>query len=130
MNSDIPKQFLSLNGIPVILHSIHSFLKFDLALQLVVALPERFFPYWKDLCEQHSFSHPHNLAKGGSTRFQTVKNALGLVPDDRIVAIHDAVRPLVSYSTIEQGFRDALTFGNAIPVIPVKESIPGLPMSQ
>ena len=52
-----------------------------------------------------------------------MKKALTLIPDDRIVAIHDAVRPLVSNNTIERGYRDALTFGNAIPVIPVNESI-------
>ena len=123
MNSDIPKQFLELAGLPVLMHSINSFIKFDPALQLVVALPESCFSYWQDLCAKFSFSYAHSVAKGGDTRFQTVKNALKLVPDDRIVAIHDAVRPLVSFDTIERGYRDAITFGNAIPVIPVNESI-------
>jgi len=123
MNSDIPKQFLELAGLPVLLHSIDAFLKFDPAIQLVVALPENYFSYWHDLCEKYSFTYAHSLAKGGETRFQTVKNALKLIPDDRIVAIHDAVRPLVSHDTIERGYRDGLTFGNAIPVIPVNESI-------
>jgi 2-C-methyl-D-erythritol 4-phosphate cytidylyltransferase len=123
MNSQIPKQFLELDGIPVILHSLYSFMKFDPALQVIIALPEDYFSYWHDLCEKHSFSYSHLLSKGGETRFQTVKNALTLIPDDRIVGIHDAVRPLVSDNTIERGYRDALTFGNAIPVIPVNESI-------
>lgn len=123
MNSNIPKQFLELAGTPVILHSIYSFLKFDPSLQLIIALHENYFSYWHDLCKKYSFSHAHSLAKGGETRFQTVKNALTQIPDDRIVAIHDAVRPLVSNDTIERGYRDALTFGNAIPVIPVNDSI-------
>jgi 2-C-methyl-D-erythritol 4-phosphate cytidylyltransferase len=123
MNSDIPKQFMELAGLPVLLHSIYAFLKFDPSLQLVVALPEIYFSYWHDLCEKYSFTYTHSVAKGGDTRFQTVKNALRLIPDDRIVAIHDAVRPLVSHDTIERGFRDGLTFGNGIPVIPVNESI-------
>jgi 2-C-methyl-D-erythritol 4-phosphate cytidylyltransferase len=123
MNSDIPKQFLELLKLPVILHSIYSFIKFDTSLQMVIALPENYFSYWHDLCEKYSFTYPHLLAKGGETRFHTVKNALTLIPDDRIVAIHDAVRPLVSNNTIEKGYRDALTFGNAIPVISVNESI-------
>ena len=123
MNSNIPKQFLVFAQLPVILHSIYSFIKFDPSLQLVIALPENYFSYWQDLCEKYSFTYAHSLTKGGDTRFQTVKNALTLIPDDRIVAIHDAVRPLVSHDTIERGYRDALTFGNAIPVIPVIESV-------
>ena len=123
MNSDVPKQFLEFAGLPVILHSIYSFIKFDPSLQLVIALPENYFSYWLNLCEKYSFTYAHSLAKGGETRFQTVKNGLTLIPDDQIVAIHDAVRPLVSHNTIERGYRDALTFGNAIPVIAVNESI-------
>ena len=123
MNSDIPKQFLVVNNLPVILHSIFAFTKFDRTVQIVVALPENYLPYWHDLCEKYSFTHAHILSKGGETRFQTVKNALSLIHYDRIVAIHDAVRPLVSQHTIGQGYRDAVTFGNAVPVIPVNESI-------
>jgi len=123
MNSDIPKQFLVLANLPVILHSIFAFTKFDPSIQVVIALPEIYFTYWNDICEKHVFIYPHTLSKGGETRFHSVKRALTLIPDDRIVAIHDAVRPLVSESTIERGYRDALTFGNAIPVIPVSESI-------
>jgi 2-C-methyl-D-erythritol 4-phosphate cytidylyltransferase len=123
MNSDIPKQFLVLANLPVILHSIFAFTKFDPSVQVVIALPENYFKHWNEICEKHVFKHPHTLSKGGETRFQTVKIALALIPDDRIVAIHDAVRPLVSENTIERGYRDALTFGNAIPAIPVSESI-------
>jgi 2-C-methyl-D-erythritol 4-phosphate cytidylyltransferase len=123
MNSDIPKQFLVLANLPVILHSIFAFTKFDPSLQIVITLPENYFTYWNEICENHVFKYPHTLSKGGKTRFHTVKHALTLIPDDRIVAIHDAVRPLVSQNTIEQGYRDALTFGNAIPVIPVCESV-------
>jgi 2-C-methyl-D-erythritol 4-phosphate cytidylyltransferase len=123
MNSNIPKQFLELGNLPVILHSVYSFMKFDPSVQVVIALPEDYFSYWYDLCEKYSFTGTHSLAKGGGTRFYTVKNALVQIPDDRIVAIHDAVRPLVSLDTIERGYRDALTFGNAIPVIPVNESV-------
>ena len=123
MNSDIPKQFLVVDELPVILHSINAFTDSDPSVQVVVALPESYFPYWKDLCLKYSFLHKHTLSKGGETRFETVKRALSLIRDDRIVAIHDAVRPLVSRNTIEQGYRDAVTFGNAIPVVPLNESV-------
>ena len=123
MNSDTPKQFLVVGNLPVILHSINAFITFDPSVQVVVALPEDYFSYWKELCEKYSFTTPHALSKGGETRSQTVKRALTLIPDDNIVAIHDAVRPVVSVRTIEQGYRDALTFGNAVPAIPVNDSV-------
>jgi 2-C-methyl-D-erythritol 4-phosphate cytidylyltransferase len=123
MQSDIPKQFLSLAGIPVIIHTINAFLEYEPGIEIVIALPGNYFQYWNELCEKLNFQKKYLLSPGGETRFHSVRNALALVNDDRIVAIHDAVRPLVSQKTIEQGFRDALTFGNAIPAIPVTESV-------
>jgi 2-C-methyl-D-erythritol 4-phosphate cytidylyltransferase len=123
MNSDIPKQFLDLEGQPVILRSIHAFLEFDPAIKLTVVLPESHFQTWKEICSKYSFSHPYLLAKGGETRFHSVKSGLAMIPDDDVVAIHDAVRPLVSLATIDKGFRDALAFGNAVPVVTVNESV-------
>jgi len=123
MESEIPKQFLPVAGIPVIMHSINAFLKYEPGIDVVVAIAETLFQYWQELCIKFDFRKEHRLSKGGKTRFHTVKNALALIRDDRIVAIHDAVRPLVSQQTIDQGFRDALTFGNAIPAIPVSESV-------
>ena len=123
MESNIPKQFLILSGIPVIFHSIYRFFQFDPRIQLVVALPEQYFSLWQGLCKKLEFNHDHLLTKGGQTRYDTVKNALLFIPDNHLVAIHDAVRPLVSKTTIERGFLDALTFGNAIPSVPVSESV-------
>ena len=123
MNSDVPKQFLLLAGLPIIMHSIKAFTDFDPEIQVVVALPENYFSFWIDQCEKFNFTTRHKLSKGGVSRFHSVKNALEHIPDNTIVAIHDAVRPLVSGKTIETGFRNALTFGNAVPVIPVNESI-------
>ena len=123
MKSDIPKQFLPVAGMPVIMHTIRAFLKYEKGIEVIIALPEGYFQFWKELCEKFHFNADHLLSKGGETRFHTVRNALALVNDDRIVAIHDAVRPLVSQRMIEEGFRDALTFGNAVPAITVSESV-------
>jgi 2-C-methyl-D-erythritol 4-phosphate cytidylyltransferase len=123
MQSDTPKQFLLVGGLPIIFHTFEAFINYDPSIEIVIALPEHLFEGWKELGEKLNFHHEHILSKGGETRFQTVKNALSYIDDDRIVAIHDAVRPFVSRQTIDQGFRDALTFGNAIPVITVNESV-------
>lgn len=123
MQTGTPKQFLLLNGLPIILHSIHAFLRFRGDLDLVVAIPEEHFDFWKDLCQQHHFQHPHRLSPGGITRFDTVKIALEGIDDDGLVAIHDAVRPLVSQKTIAEAFRRAATSGNGVPCVTISDSV-------
>lgn len=123
MESDIPKQFLPLNGVPVIIHTVLKFLEYDPKIQVVIALPQKHFQLWKELCLSNNFTFDHTLSAGGETRFETVKMALDAVDDDRVVAIHDAVRPLVTSQLIDKGFRDAMAFGNAIPVVRITDSV-------
>jgi len=123
MGTDIPKQFLELAGKPVLMHTMESFYDFDSECVLIVVLPERHREYWAGLCLKHSFSLRHQVAVGGSTRFQSVKNGLKMIEGEGIVFIHDGVRPLVSPQTIERCSRMAQKNGNAIPVLPVNDSL-------
>jgi 2-C-methyl-D-erythritol 4-phosphate cytidylyltransferase len=123
MNADVPKQFLLLAGQPVLMHTLRIFHLFDPAMSLFVTLPESYFPYWEELCRDHSFILPHHLVKGGETRFGSVKNALEFIGGEGLVAIHDGVRPLVSLDTLERTFEEAGKNGNAVPVIRMNESI-------
>lgn len=123
MNSDIPKQFLLLNGLPVLMHSVNAFRKFNPSVQIVIALPRAYYSLWDTLCLKYNFLAKHELTPGGETRAQSVKNALALVPGTGFTAIHDGVRPLVSEETIRKAFYEAELFGNAVPVIPVNESV-------
>jgi 2-C-methyl-D-erythritol 4-phosphate cytidylyltransferase len=123
MNSEIPKQFLEIAGLPVIMHTILTFVRFSNHIELVVVLPESHFNHWQMLCTKYSFDVKHTLVQGGETRFHSVKNGLASIHEDGIVFIHDAVRPLVSLSTIAHCYTTALQKGNALPVIPVNDSI-------
>lgn len=123
MKADVPKQFLLLSGRPVLMYTIEIFHRFDPELKILVALPENYFSIWEELCQKHSFTIPCQLVKGGITRFHSVKNALELIVDDGLVAIHDGVRPLVSKETLQRTFDEAAKSGNAIPVLRVSESI-------
>ena len=123
MGTDIPKQFLELAGRPVLMHSIERFRAFDETIGIIVIIPENQFAFWESLREKYSFSVSHTLVKGGSSRFFSVKNGLGVVEDNSIVAIHDGVRPLVSTDTITRCFRAAEEFGNAIPFINPSDSV-------
>lgn len=121
--SNIPKQFLSLKGQPVLFHTINAFYKFDTDIKFVITLPPDYFDFWKSLCDQYKFKIPHQVVSGGETRFHSVKNGLEVIGNEGLVAIHDAVRPLVSYDTLERCFATAKSKGNAIPVVSLIDSI-------
>lgn len=123
MNSDIPKQFLEIAGLPVIMHTINAFVKFDTEIEFILVLPESQLSNWRLLCEKHHFDIKHKTALGGTTRFYSVKNGLELIDEEAIVFIHDAVRPLVSVATIQNCINCATTNGNALPVIQVTDSV-------
>lgn len=123
MGSTTPKQFLELNKMPVIMHSIRAFIDYSRSLKLILVLPDIFIAEWGKLCRKHDFTVEHEVCSGGETRFQSVKNGLKYVDEKGLVAIHDAVRPVVSLSLIDRCFEEASQKGNAIPAMPLKDSV-------
>jgi 2-C-methyl-D-erythritol 4-phosphate cytidylyltransferase len=123
MQSQTPKQFELLNKKPVIVYSIEKFLAFNSNIQIIVALAPEYFSLLQNI--QKEFKLPEvTLANGGETRFHSVKNALQKVNvDTKIVAVHDAARPLVSLQTIQNTFTSAEKNGAAIPVIEMNEPL-------
>lgn len=124
MQSEIPKQFLLLNGLPVLMRTLVAFYNFENQIQIILVLPEKHMEYWKTLCNEFNFRIEHMLVAGGKTRFQSVKNGLAEITDtESLVAIHDGVRPLVSQSVIQTCFETAKLMGNAVPAIEITESL-------
>lgn len=123
MNTSIPKQFLEINNRPVLMHTFDAFVRYDQQIEFILVLPKNQLESWNLLCKKHKFDLKHKITFGGETRFDSVKNGLELIKSDGIVFIHDGVRPLVSIKTMENCFKTALEKGNALPVIPVSESI-------
>ena len=125
MGIDVPKQFLLLGGKPVLMRTIECFHAFDAALQTILVLPTDQQKRWHELCLAHHFSLPYQLANGGATRFESVSNALSLIPNDAngVVAVHDGVRPMVSAAVIARCFSMAEQAKAVIPVTPVVETL-------
>lgn len=122
--STVPKQFVTLDGKPVLMHTIKAFHDFDNSMEIIVALPPEHITLWQDLCRQHSFRIKHTITEGGDNRFESVRNALSKINcADGTVAIHDGARPLVTEGIIRAGFETAEMCGTAIPVVPVTDSI-------
>lgn len=123
MGTFLPKQFLLLEGKPVLMRTLDAFYSFDPKIRLILVLPEDQQEFWEDLCRMHKFNIPYRMALGGLTRFDSVKNGLSMVDDGGLVAIHDGVRPLVSPLLISRCYKAAAIYGAAVPVTGVIESI-------
>jgi 2-C-methyl-D-erythritol 4-phosphate cytidylyltransferase len=123
MGTQMPKQFLLLAGMPVLMHAIRQFHRFDNAMPVVVALPSAHIPTWTQLCREHHFTIAHTVVAGGDTRFESVKNALAAVRDAEWIAVHDGVRPLVPPAVIARCFEAAAQHGAAVPIVPLTNSI-------
>ncbi|MBS0011138.1 MAG: 2-C-methyl-D-erythritol 4-phosphate cytidylyltransferase [Bacteroidales bacterium] len=123
MGAPVPKQFLSLAGKPVIFHTLNKFISYKPGIEIIIALPESIESKWGQLCEQYGFDHHHLVVKGGAERFHSVKNGLSMIRQKSLVAVHDAVRPLVSTETLDRCFAMAAQKGTAIPFIQPSESV-------
>lgn len=125
MGGDIPKQFLPVAGIPVLMRTMMRFREYSPDIQIILVLPKAQQEYWNSLCRQHQFNIPYLLADGGKTRFHSVQNGLALVPDDAdgVVGVHDGVRPFVSVDTIRRCYDEARSSKAVVPVIPVVETV-------
>ena len=123
MKGSIPKQFIELEGRPVLMHTFDVFNNYDSKIEFILVLPQNQVEYWEELCKEHLFLLKHKLVFGGETRFHSVKNGLNLIEEEGIVFIHDGVRPLVSVQTIQNCFKSAVEKGNALPVVSVAESV-------
>lgn len=123
IKSKLPKQFLELNGTPILMHTLEAFYRYSPTITVVLVLPEDDFATWNDLCKKYNFTKPIILQKGGETRFQSVKNGLEKINGPGLVAIHDGVRPLVSEDIIGASFRLAAVHQSAVAAVRLKESI-------
>ena len=122
MNSEIPKQFIEISGKPILMHTIEKFYLFDKLIKIILVLPYHYVNHWHKLVKKHNFNIQIQIINGGETRFHSVKNGLESV-EKGIVAIHDAVRPLVSLDTIKTAFETASLKANAIPSILINDSL-------
>lgn len=105
------------------MHTIEAFNKSDYNPEIIVVLNVDFHQYWENLCVLHNFSIPHRLIKGGTHRFESVKNGIKAIKSKAIIAIHDAVRPLLSTRLIDHSFQEAESSGNAVAAIKSRDSV-------
>ena len=122
MGNSLPKQFISINGKPILQHTIDLFLSWNKDIKIVLVLAEDQIDYWLSLNEDRS-SLPYSICKGGKERFYSVQNGLKELRDVDEVMIHDGVRPLLSKKTLNTCLTALGHHSGVIPVITPSESI-------
>lgn len=123
MGGPVPKQYLDLGGKPLIIHTLERFYDYDQEMMVVLVMARGHRKFWDVISISYMGEREIVVARGGETRFDSVKNGLQHIKDGCIVGIHDAVRPLVSMDTIERCYRSANESGSGIPVVDMDESV-------
>ena len=133
MGSELPKQFIPIQGKPLLMHTLEKFHHWDSSTKIILVLPQEHQDYWRMLCKEIGCNTPHFIVDGGETRFHSVKNGLAYIENEMvrcqlkkentIIAVHDGVRPFVSEKTISACFYEAEKNKTAVPVIPIIDSL-------
>lgn len=122
MGQPEPKQFLKIKGKPIIVHTVEAFLHYDPRISITVVLSKDQFDAWREIYDTYLADVNVTLAKGGSTRFQSVRSGLSTIAEG-LVAIHDAVRPMISSQIIDASYKSAEATGSGVVMVPLKDSI-------
>ena len=123
MQSNLPKQFLLLNGKPVLYYTIDTFLKAYKDLEIILVLPEEHIAAGQEIIDAFFNYDRIKITAGGRTRFHSVQNGLQLITEESMIFVHDGVRCLLTTDLIHRCYKAAIAFGSAIPVIDSKDSV-------
>jgi 2-C-methyl-D-erythritol 4-phosphate cytidylyltransferase len=118
------KQFMLLEGAPILVHTVRKFAASDQVGEIVVAVRAEDIEWVEELLAREFPRRRVRVVEGGNSRQQSVENALtALAPDTGLVAVHDAVRPFIDLETIHRVFEEAAASGAAIVGVPVVDTV-------
>ena len=120
-----PKQFLALDGIPILIHSLRAFAQVERITAIYVAVRKTEMERTQSQAVEFGFNGRVQVVEGGDKRQESVAHALAALPagDDDIVLVHDAVRPLIDTATIERTIDAVMEHGAAIVGLPAIDTI-------
>ncbi|WP_058991526.1 2-C-methyl-D-erythritol 4-phosphate cytidylyltransferase [Sarcina ventriculi] len=123
MGANISKQFIEINGKPIIYYTIKSFELCEGIDEIVLVLPKDEISYFKNNIMNKFDFNISSIIEGGKERQDSVYNALKSIQDCEVVLIHDGARPFVSKKIIEDGIKKAKEYGAAAPGVVPKDTI-------
>jgi len=115
------KQFMLLDGAPILIHTIRKFLRCPSVVEIVVALRSEDMDWARALIHQEHPAKPVRIVEGGDSRQESVENALAsILYEVPLIAVHDAVRPFIDPEIVENVIAEAARSGAAIAgIVPV-----------
>jgi 2-C-methyl-D-erythritol 4-phosphate cytidylyltransferase len=123
MGTLVPKQFLELQGKPLLWHTLSVFLDAFSDMEIILVLPETYLQTGREIIGITKDPGRIRVTAGGETRFQSVKKGLDLIDQHSIVFVHDGVRCLLSTDLITRCYNSAIEKGNAIPAVSAVDTI-------
>jgi 2-C-methyl-D-erythritol 4-phosphate cytidylyltransferase len=115
------KQFMLLDGSPILAHTVRKFAACPKVSEIIVALRQEDLEWVGEMLKREAGSIPLRVVEGGNSRQQSVENAFAVItPGTDLVAVHDAVRPFIELETIGRAIDEAAQSGAAIVgIVPV-----------
>lgn len=127
MGAGIPKQFLEINGKPILIHTLQLFQEHEEIDKIYLAMSADYIRYTEQLVLDYHIDKLAAVVQGGETAQDSIFNALQKAaeenPGDSVVLIHDGVRPLIAYSVISDNIESVKKYGSAITSTPCYETI-------
>lgn len=129
-NVETPKQFLSLNGKPIIVHTLEKFFVVNEFERIIVLCPAQWIEYTRELVKKY-FKETDKImvTNGGDTRNETILNGINLIESEygldekTIIVTHDSVRPFVTHRILKENILGAEAHGACDTVIPASDTI-------
>lgn len=123
MKSDIPKQYMDLNGRPVIYYSLKAFEDSNVESIVLVTGRDDIEYCRKEIVEKYGFTKVKAIVAGGAERYDSVFEGLKAINDCDYVMIHDGARPMLDSNIIERAWRGAVEYKACVVGMPVKDTI-------
>ena len=124
MQSDVAKQYLLLEGKPVLWYALQVFEKSEIIDEVVLVVGKGEISYCqREIVEKYSFHKVIQVIEGGAERYLSVWEALKVINEQGIVFIHDGARPFVSEEILKDTYEAALEYCACVTGMPVKDTI-------
>ena len=125
MGGSTPKQFLTLGGVPLLVHSLRTLDSIDSITKIVVVIPDTDREYCQEeVVTRYNIRKVTQIISGGRRRQDSVRNGVYALQDDpELVVVHDGVRPFVSRNIVELAIQSAFETGAALVAIPMKDTV-------
>lgn len=124
MGSEVPKQFLEIEGTPIVLLTLRRLAESRSISEFFISTRTEELGAFEQRLAGEKLGAPVRIVKGGETRQQSVANALGrIAPDTELVLVHDAVRPFVTVEQVKRVIAEAGTRGAAILGMPAIDTV-------